>query len=115
MPKAYIQEMVRRIEECGTRNFPKAQGRKLYGRTGLAFTLDLNGTIESIEIRKPSSTPQIDQHSIALVRASAPFGPVPDGLHEGRFKRFYIYTGFNFRRDQNSGNPPEPKVRCSYP
>jgi periplasmic protein TonB len=113
--KAYIQEMLRRIEECGTRNFPNVQGRSVYGRTGLVYRLDLDGSIESIEIRKSSKNPQIDQHAIAIVRASAPFGTVPDELHGGKFDRFYVYSGFNFYRDRDTKSRPEPTVRCIYP
>lgn len=112
--KAYVQEVVRRIEECGTRNFPKAQGRSLYGSASLAFVLDVRGEIDSVEIRSESGSPEIDQHSLRLVRASAPFGPVPQALHQDRFGRFLIHTSFNFSRDQNPRKPRDPRMRCTF-
>lgn len=112
--KAYVHELILRIEECGTRNFPKAGTQSLYGTATLNFSINLQGELEELEIHKSSGVGEIDDHSLRIIRASAPFGAVPRQLHRDRFTRFLFSSRFTFVRNRNPGKPPKPKVRCTF-
>ena len=44
-PAITLQDLRRRIEERGTRNFPEANGRKLYGELTMNVTVDAAGRV----------------------------------------------------------------------
>ena len=111
--QAYVHEVVRRIEECGTRNFPKSGGKSLYGTVTVNFSANRSGDIDNLDIQKSSGVPEIDGHSLQLVRASAPFGAVPPKLHQDRYIRFQLIAQFNFERARDSSKSPQPNSHCA--
>ena len=70
----YYDKLRRRIEERGTRDFPEARGKKLYGELTMNVTIDNQGRVVDAEIVRPSSLRALDQRAVAIVRAASPFG-----------------------------------------
>ena len=76
----YYDQLRRKIEERGTRNFPENQGHKLYGE------LTMNVTVDSARPRasRPRSCARsgnavLDRRAVAIVRAAGAVRP----LHAG--------------------------------
>lgn len=70
----YYDHLRRRIEDHGTRDFPSAGGRKLYGELTVNMTIDARGRLLDARVLVPSALPQLDRQALAIVRAAAPFG-----------------------------------------
>ena len=49
----YYDQLRRKIEERGTRNFPEYQGKKLYGELTMNVTVDAEGRVVEAEVRAP--------------------------------------------------------------
>ena len=71
----YYDQLRRKIEERGTRNFPEYQGKKLYGELTMNVTVDAEGRVVDTEVVRPSRSKVLDRRAVAIVRAAAPFGP----------------------------------------
>ncbi len=71
----YYDLLRRRIEERGTRDFPSAEGRRLYGELTVNMTIDARGRLVDAEVLDPSGSPTLDRQALAIVRAASPFGP----------------------------------------
>jgi periplasmic protein TonB len=95
----YYDELRRKIEERGTRNFPEAQGRKLYGELTMNVTIDAQGRVLTTEIVKKSSSNMLDKRAEAIVRAAAPFGQFSEAMLK-QADQLVITSRFKFRRDE---------------
>lgn len=115
----YHARMLRKIEDCGTRNFPKRHGKSVYGKGLVAVTLDRNGKALETEILESSGVTLLDMHMAKLVRASSPFGALPPKVMlDEDLKPFYsvvILTSFNFEDNDQPVDPIDEKQRCKWP
>jgi len=105
----YYDALRRRIEDRGTRNFPEAQGRKLYGELTMNVTVDALGNVVETEVVRPSKSRVLDQQAVAIVRAAAPFGPFSTAMRL-QADQIVITSRFRFTRDDGlettlSSNP----------
>jgi periplasmic protein TonB len=94
----YYDALRRRIEERGTRNFPEAKGRKLYGELTMNVTVDGQGRVIDAEIVRPSRSRQLDQQAVAIVIAAAPFGPFSPAMRQ-EADQIVVTSRFRFTRD----------------
>jgi protein TonB len=94
----YYDALRRKIEERGTRNFPEERGRKLYGELTMNVTIDNRGRVVEAEIVRPSSQRALDQRALAIVRASAPFGPFSAAMRK-QADQIVITSRFRFTRE----------------
>ena len=83
----YYDAMRQKIEAYGSAFFPRANGRPLYGSLIIVVSVDSQGFITSnaqgkdgISIGRSSGNPELDRQALAIVRASAPFGPFPSEM-----------------------------------
>jgi protein TonB len=95
----YYDQLRRRIEERGTRNFPENQGKKLYGELTMNVTVDAEGRVVDTEVIRPSSSKLLDRRAIAIVRAAAPFGLFSAAMRK-RADQLVITSRFKFTRDE---------------
>ena len=96
----YYDQLRRKIEERGTRNFPENQGKKLYGELTMNVTVDAEGRVVDTEVVRPSSSKVLDRRAIAIVRAAAPFGPFNAAMRR-LADQLVITSRFKFTRDEN--------------
>jgi protein TonB len=94
----YYDALRRRIEDRGTRNFPEANGRKLYGELTMNVTVDSHGRVVDAEIVRPSSSHALDQQALAIVRAASPFGPFTDAMRR-QADQIVVTSRFRFTRE----------------
>ena len=95
----YYDQLRRKIEERGTRNFPESGGRKLYGELTMNVTVDAEGRVIDTEVVRPSNSKVLDRRAIAIVRAAAPFGPFTSAMRR-RADQLVITSRFKFTREE---------------
>lgn len=95
----YYEQLRRKIEERGTRNFPESQGRKLYGELTMNVTVDAAGRVVETEVVRPSGQRVLDRRAIAIVKAAAPFGPFTPAMR-AKADQLVITSRFRFTRDE---------------
>ncbi len=78
----YYDQLRRKIEERGTRNFPEHAGRKLYGELVMNVTIDALGRVIEAEVVRSSKSRELDRRAIAIVRAAAPFGAFTGAMRQ---------------------------------
>jgi periplasmic protein TonB len=96
----YYDQLRRKIEDRGTRNFPESQGRRLYGELTVMVTVDALGRVLETEVVKSSGNNLLDKRSIAIVQAAAPFGAFSP---EMRKKADQLVVTSRFRYSRNEG------------
>lgn len=94
----YYDQLRRKIEERGTRNFPEYQGRKLYGELTMNVTVDSQGRVIETEVVRPSNSKMLDRRAVAIVKAAAPFGPFTAAMRH-KADQLVITSRFRFTRE----------------
>jgi periplasmic protein TonB len=95
----YYDQLRRKIEDRGTRNFPESQGRKLYGELTMNVTVDAEGRVIDTEVVRPSNSKLLDRRAIAIVKAAAPFGPFNSAMRR-KADQLVITSRFRFTHDE---------------
>jgi protein TonB len=95
----YYDQLRRKIEERGTRNFPESGGRKLYGELTMNVTVDAEGRVIDTEIVRPSDSKVLDRRAVAIVRAASPFGSFTSAMRK-RADQLVITSRFKFTREE---------------
>jgi protein TonB len=96
---AYMQAWVAKVERVGNLNYPEEIRRqKLTGDLVMTVGINVDGSIESIDIRRSSGTPQLDQAAARIVRLAGPYSPLPDNIN-GSVDVLHITRTWVFSRD----------------
>ena len=95
----YYDQMRRKVEDRGTRNFPQHQGKKLYGDLTMNVVVDATGRVLDTEIVRSSGTPVLDRYAVAIVMASAPYGEFTSAMRR-KADQLVITSRFRFTRDE---------------
>lgn len=73
---SYEQAWRMKVERVGRINFPdEAKRQKLSGSLIMAVTINTDGSIKSLDIRRPSRHKILDDAALRIVRLAAPFSP----------------------------------------
>ena len=74
----YIEDWRVKIERVGELNYPQAaRDQRLYGNLVLTVSVKPDGSIDKIEINRPSGQKILDEAAINIVKLAAPFAPFP--------------------------------------
>jgi len=95
----YYDQLRRKIEDRGTRNFPEYQGRKLYGELTMNVTVDAEGRVVETEVVRASQSAVLDRRAMAIVKAAAPFGPFSAAMRR-QADQIVITSRFRFTREE---------------
>jgi len=96
---AYMQAWVAKVERVGNLNYPEEIRRlKLIGDLIMTVGINLDGSIESIDITRSSGTPQLDQAATRIVRLAGPYSPLPDYI-KSEVDVLHITRTWRFSRD----------------
>ncbi|MEO7010709.1 MAG: TonB family protein [Caldimonas sp.] len=96
----YYDQLRRKIEERGTRNFPENQGKKLYGELTMNVTVDSKGRVVETDVVRPSNSKVLDRRAVAIVNAAAPFGRFDAAMRRSA-DQLVITSRFKFTRDES--------------
>ncbi|MFM6985975.1 MAG: energy transducer TonB [Hydrogenophaga sp.] len=93
----YYDGLRRKIEDRGTRNFPEAGGRKLYGELTMVITINHTGQVLSTEVVQSSGQAALDRRAQAIVR-NLTFGRFDEAMRR-RADQIVVVSRFRFTRD----------------
>ncbi len=105
----YYDQLRRKIEERGTRDFPEYQGKKLYGELTMNVTVDSNGRVVEADVVYPSKSRVLDKRAVAIVHAASPFGAFSAAMR-AQADQIVVTSRFRFTREDGlettlSANP----------
>ena len=96
---AYMQAWVAKVERVGNLNYPEEIRRlKLIGDLVMTVGINLDGSVESIDIQRSSGKPQLDQAATRIVRLAGPYSPLPDYINAS-VDVLHITRTWRFSRD----------------
>ncbi len=93
----YYDELRRKIEDRGTRQFPEAGGRKLYGELLMVITVNHTGQVLATEVVQSSGNGVLDRRAEAIVR-SLDFGRFTDAMRR-QADQIVVVSRFRFTRE----------------
>ena len=94
----YYDQLRRKVEDKGTRNFPEIGGRKLYGDLVMILTVNFDGSVLSTEIVQSSGNRLLDGRAEAIARAAGPFGPFSQEMRT-QTDQLAVVARFKFTRE----------------
>ena len=96
---AYMQAWVAKVERVGNLNYPEEVRRlKLTGDLVMTVGINLDGSVESIDIQRSSGKPQLDQAATRIVRLAGPYSPLPEHINAS-VDVLHITRTWRFSRD----------------
>jgi protein TonB len=95
----YYDQLRRKIEDRGTRNFPENQGKKLYGELTMNVTVDAEGRVVETDVVRSSNSKVLDRRAVAIVVAAAPYGRFNTAMRR-KADQLVITSRFRFTRDE---------------
>ena len=96
---AYMQAWVAKVERVGNLNYPdEIRKMKLTGDLIMTVGINVDGSIESIDIRRSSGKPQLDQAATRIVRLAGPYSPLPEHINTS-VDVLHITRTWRFSRD----------------
>jgi protein TonB len=96
---AYMQAWVAKVERVGNLNYPEEVRRlKLVGDLVMTVGINLDGSVESIDITRSSGLPQLDQAATRIVRLAGPYSPLPEHINS-TVDVLHITRTWRFSRD----------------
>lgn len=93
----YVEDWRIKVERIGNLNYPEiARRKKIYGKLTLTVNIRSDGSVENIEINRPSGQRILDASAIRIVKLSAPFAPFPPDIRKDTdvisITRTWIFT-----------------------
>jgi protein TonB len=93
----YVEDWRAKVERIGNMNYPEMARRdKIYGKLALTVSIRSDGTVESIEVNRPSGQRILDASAVRIVKLSAPFAPFPPDIRKDTdiisITRTWIFT-----------------------
>ncbi|MBN9331311.1 MAG: energy transducer TonB [Comamonas sp. SCN 67-35] len=95
----YYDQLRRKVEDRGTRHFPEAGGKKLYGELVMILTVNHDGRVLSTEIVQSSGNRLLDGRAEAIARTAGPFGAFGPELR-AKTDQLAVVARFKFTREQ---------------
>jgi protein TonB len=77
----YVEDWRQKIERVGDLNYPQgAREQRLHGSLLVTVAIRADGSVENIEINRPSGHKILDDAARRIVQLSAPFAPFPPDI-----------------------------------
>lgn len=94
----YYDLVKQRVEDVGTRHFPKENGKNLYGHLIVSFGLNADGQLLSARVVEHSAHPALDAHALKIIEMSMPMEKFDRQLR-ARADQLVIVARFDFKQD----------------
>ncbi len=79
----YVEQWIEKIEEVGTKNFPRVGGEDgVYGSLLVTVSIRSDGSLEEVRLDRESGHHMLDQAVKKIVRLSSPFLPFPQQMKQ---------------------------------
>jgi periplasmic protein TonB len=90
---AYLLLIRRKIEPLWS--YPsQALSEQREGNAVIRFTIDASGALQGYQVASTSGSPVLDEEAIAVIRAAAPYAPLPPDFN---LARLHITATFSYR------------------
>lgn len=77
----YVEDWRIKVERVGNMNYPdQARQQRIYGSLQLTVSINADGTVERVEINKPSGHKVLDQAARRIVELAGPYAPFPPDI-----------------------------------
>ncbi|MBL8540221.1 MAG: energy transducer TonB [Betaproteobacteria bacterium] len=77
----YVEDWRAKVERVGNLNYPeRARQQKIYGSLQLTVSIKADGSVESIDVNKPSGQKVLDEAARRIVELAAPYAPFPPDI-----------------------------------
>jgi protein TonB len=73
----YVEDWRNKVERIGTLNYPEAARGKLSGSLMMTVRIRGDGSVERVEIDRPSGHHVLDEAARRIVRMASPFAEIP--------------------------------------
>jgi len=91
--ETYLIQIRQKIEQIW-RYPPEALSRKTEGNAVIRFTINASGALAGYYVTSTSGSPVLDEGALAVVRAAAPYAPLPASF---KLSRLHITATFSYR------------------
>ncbi len=79
----YVEDWRTKVERIGNLNYPEmARRQKIYGKLTLTVSIRSDGSVESVEINRPSGQRILDASAVRIVKLAAPYAPFPPDIRK---------------------------------
>ncbi len=77
----YIEDWRIKVERIGNLNYPEAARQKrIFGSLQLTVSIRADGSVESVEVSRPSGHRILDAAAMRIVKLAAPYAPLPPDI-----------------------------------
>ncbi len=76
----YVESWRQKVERIGNMNYPEAARGRIYGSLRLTVAIKSDGSVEYIQVDRPSGHAILDRAAERIVKISAPFSVFPDNI-----------------------------------
>lgn len=76
----YVEDWRQKVERVGNLNYPEDARGRLYGRLQLTVGIRADGSLERVEINRPSGHKLLDDAAVRIVRLAAPYAAFPPNI-----------------------------------
>ncbi|MBY6347144.1 TonB family protein [Providencia rettgeri] len=102
----YLDQWRQKIEQTGTRHYPKQAGEQLYGQLQMTVYIRRDGSLLRAQITQPSEQAALNLAARRIVELAAPFAPLPEQLAPGS-DVLVITRTWSFTHDKLSMHSPD--------
>lgn len=102
---AYVEAWRQKIELLGTEHYPEEARGKVYGSLQLTVYINKDGSLQRIEIDRPSNEAILNLAAARIVQLAAPFAPLPYAMAKNT-DVFAITRTWNFMNQQLETTTP---------
>lgn len=77
----YVEDWRIKVERIGNLNYPEqARQQNIYGSLQLTVSIRADGSVESVEVSRPSGQRLLDAAAQRIVKLASPFAPLPPDI-----------------------------------
>lgn len=99
----YLDEWRRRVEKVGNGSYPaELKARGLSGSLVMEVSLNADGTLRDLDIRRRSQYPEMDAAALKILRMASPFPPFSEAMRDETDVLKFMYE-WRFGKEGASG------------
>ena len=76
----YVESWRQKVERIGNLNYPDSARGRIYGSLQMTVSIRADGSVESVQVKRPSGHRVLDAAAEKIVRMAAPYAPFPPDI-----------------------------------
>jgi protein TonB len=76
----YVEDWRQKVERIGNLNYPESARGRLYGSLVLTVVIKNDGSLDHVEVNRPSGIKLLDDAARRIVEMAAPYGAFPESI-----------------------------------